>query len=721
MMKDTPEDYVTFINIERTVKEGNDILDADSISLINEEINNEGLDYAPITLNTGNIAFVPVSMLKAQKKEQTVTQFNKISNQYYLFNNYLKSNPQKIRETATRIKNDALIIDSIARQAALDLYKISEYQIQTIFEKTPQKAANYEFPKFTKILDDKGNLKSIKLYVDENKMNQLIEQIKKDLVTRPENEYIWEEAAKEILLSNSASAVGKMLQNLGEKRFNNLSPDEVFEILEQYFDAEKINDFSANLWQFLHKCIRHVVECAAPDLGLPDLTPSELDLILGTGENIQDKLLPVTESRLTNTALPVPSFAAFKSAITAQIRKDLWNQDSNGFAYFKHQSKSNSKNYIEHYISSPGDIEILPLEQAEQIIDKFGFNTVKLHLIFAAHTMNQERPWDSKFSLRASDVIEYLGWDKRTDLPVHQKLNEIAKTAFILDCLLVKSVWIEGRNKKGGIDASTPTGRMWNVTVDPRGEQNLEGKIEKPKEVYITVQPGLIFYNFLNKAGSQLKQALYQFGYLAQDILRIDPYHDELALRLAIHLAMDSRVHVSGKYRVETLLKHFLPHTKIDAARSDTRRGYDLKQRWDNALKLLKKLSWQIQFDESYPSWLQPGSKFKKPNDARKMKIIEWLLQAKITIYPPQPIPELLAAKVQPKLSSPKQKKIITTVTGITSDQIRKGRNAIGWSQRKLAGWLGVSQSLVKMWEKGKRTPSEEMEIKLRQILEIQD
>ncbi len=88
---------------------------------------------------------------------------------------------------------------------------------------------------------------------------------------------------------------------------------------------------------------------------------------------------------------------------------------------------------------------------------------------------------------------------KRTDLPVHQKLNEIAKTAFVLDCLLVKSVWIEGRNKKGGIDASTPTGRMWNITVDPRGEQNLEGKIEKPKEVYITVQPGLIFIIFLIK------------------------------------------------------------------------------------------------------------------------------------------------------------------------------------------------------------------------------
>jgi hypothetical protein len=39
----------------------------------------------------------------------------------------------------------------------------------------------------------------------------------------------------------------------------------------------------------------------------------------------------------------------------------------------------------------------------------------------------------------------------------------------------------------------------------------------------------MIFERFLNKAGSKLKEALYQFGYIAQEVLKIDPYHDELA------------------------------------------------------------------------------------------------------------------------------------------------------------------------------------------------
>jgi len=344
---------------------------------------------------------------------------------------------------------------------------------------------------------------------------------------------------------------------------------------------------------------------------------------------------------------------------------------------------------------------------------------VKLHLIFAAHTMNQSIPWESKFSLKASDVVKYLGWDKRTDLPLHEKLQEIAKTAFVLDCLLVKSVWVEGRNKKGGINASTPTGRMWNVVIDPRGQLNLEGKVEKPEEVYITVQPGLIFQSFLNKAGSRLKEALYQFGYLAQALLKIDPYHDELALRLAIHLTMECRVHTTGKYRVATLLEAMLPQTVIDAARSDKRKGYDLKQRWDNALKLLMKLRWQIEFDESYPEWLQPGSKATKPSDWKKVKLIERLLAAKLTINPPEPIPELLLAKVEPK---PKEKKLQPAKAhSLTGDQIRKAREAKGWTQRKLAGWLGVSHVLIGCWEKGKRTPSPDMETKLRDLLGITD
>lgn len=673
--------------------------------------------YVPvINQDTGEVVIVTAERLKANSKEQIIEQVDKF---YYRLNYFRKTfKAELVQQVAEWVREKSNLLRLVATQLCFHLVKVYDHLLKIGLEKG--QLLEKGLPHFLLILDKEHNPIDIKLTLSEEGIEEVISYLEESIKPRFETSEIWESCAKDILSYQAVFATQKMEDELGEKAVDKMTAESWQENFSKYIHEQaSTSSLEDQLTALVHKFSDEFVQVIIKGLDLPNISLAELDKILGLSLDDATKLIPVTESRLTNATIAVPTFAAFASAITAQIRKDQWGKNSTGIACFKHQAKGNSNNYIEHYITSPGDISVLPLEQAEQIIDKFGFNTVKLHLIFAAHTMNQSVPWEGKFSLKASDVVKYLGWDKRTDLPIHEKLNEIAKAAFVLDCLLVKSVWIEGRNKKGGINASTPTGRMWSVVVDPRGQLNLEGKVEKPEEVYITVQPGLIFQSFLNKAGSRLKEALYQFGYLAQDILRIDPYHDELALRLAIHLTMDSRIHATGKYRVATLLEAMLPHTVIDAARSDKRKAYDLKQRWDNALKLLMQLGWLIHFDESYPEWLQPGNNAPKPEDWRKIKIIDRLLQAKLTINPPEPIPELLTAKVEPK---PKTQKLQpATATRLTGDQIRKAREAKGWTQRQLAGWMGVTQTLIGYWEKGKRTPSGDMEAKLKQLLEIAD
>ncbi|MBD2211292.1 helix-turn-helix transcriptional regulator [Nostoc linckia FACHB-104] len=437
-------------------------------------------------------------------------------------------------------------------------------------------------------------------------------------------------------------------------------------------------------------------------------------------DNVLSKALPVAEPQL-KSIVSVPSSAVMFSSMEAYTRKDLWKKDTAGIAYLQHRAKGNPNNYIEHYICNPGDITMLPWNEAQQIIDKFGFTTAKLHLIFAAHTMNQEKPWQSTFNLKASDIIQEFGWDRNHGKPKPEKLLEIASTAFALDCLLVKTVWVEGKNKKGEIIGSVPIGRMWNVQIKVSGQFNLEGKIDNPDEVYITIQPGLWTQDFLNLAGARSREALYQFGYLAQQVLKIDPYHDELALRLAIYLTLDSRVRLDGKYRVIELLETAFPNTLIDQARLDRRRAYDLKQCWDSAIKLLLKLGWQIVFDqETYPEWLRPDSKDKKPKG-----YLDKLLNAKLTIKPPAPIPELIASKVKPKAKKePLRSKTKTTQPqniSLTSNQIREARIATGWSQAKLAGFLGVSQKLISLIERGERTVNPELAVQIRTLIDIQD
>ena len=463
--------------------------------------------------------------------------------------------------------------------------------------------------------------------------------------------------------------------------------------------------------QIINACGYHVADELLQQINVQNLLADELAKIL----ELAPLSVPVTEPRLFNNRATValPTAALMASSLRAQIRTDLWGEAASSIAVFQHQAKGNSSNYIEHYISSPGDITLLPWDEAQQIIDKFGFTSAKLHMIFAAHTMKQETPWQSLFTLKASDIVKEMGWDKNHKKTQTEKLLEIAKTAFALDCLLVKAVWIEGMNKKGQIIASAPVGRMWNVYIKPQGQLNFEGKVDNPYEIYITVQPGLWTQDFLNRAGAKSREALYQFGYLSQQVLRIDPYHNEFALRLAIHVTIESRFHTSGEYRVLTLLEAILPKREIDSARSARRKAYNLKQNWDNALQLLITLAWQIQFDpETYPEILQPENKERNP----KGYLDQWLA-AKLFILQPEPIPVLVASKTKPQQLKPALPKPIP----ITSADLRKAREDKGWNQRKLAGWLGVSQSLIAQIERGQRTISPEIEAKLLKLLEIQD
>ena len=421
---------------------------------------------------------------------------------------------------------------------------------------------------------------------------------------------------------------------------------------------------------------------------------------------------------------PAATSAPIVSSLKAQLRKDLWDKDPSGLAYFLHSAKGNPKNLIEHYITSPGDISLLPWNEALQIIDKFGTNTAKLHLIFAAHTMRQEQPWVSQFNLRISDLIEEIGWDKDTNKPKYEKIKTIAQHAFALDCITVQATWVEGRHRKGGLMASVEVSRMWNVRVHLVGQQNLQGKVERPEEGIITIRPGLWTDSFLNKAGCEARKALYQFGYLAQDILKIDPYHDDLALRLGLHLTVESRFHTSGTYKVKTLLKALVPQNIIDEAWENRDKARKLTNRWNHALKVLSELkkAFQIEFDQAtYPEELRPNSKNRKPRG-----YFEQLLAAKITIHPPAPIPELIAAKTQPKLEKSKNipplrnvSKSVNASTTVTGTQIKEARKAKGWNQGQLAGFLGVSQNLVSLIERDKRSINKKLRTKIGKLLEI--
>lgn len=445
-------------------------------------------------------------------------------------------------------------------------------------------------------------------------------------------------------------------------------------------------------------------------------------LLWDLGPDNLDTVFLKTESPLfqTGDVAIVATPGVMLSSVQSFIRKDLWKDDKEGKPFLRRDFSGNR--FVEHYIAawdpSSRYPEALAGKAAWKIIEQFGVSTTYLHLVFSAYAMDQDRPWMGMFHLKGADLIKMLGMDKRTDLSKTEKLKEIVKQANLLGSLGVWVVWSEGK-----MDLNVRTSRMWDVAIDLHGQLELFGKererdkITEPNEITITVRPGLWTEKFLNREGQRAGTSLRQFGYLAKETLKINPYQKELAAKLAVYLTIMGRMRET--YRVKTLLESVEPIEVLSIAQQDHIQRHRLKQRWDNALLDLKELSWKIEFDpETYPpeiqpDWTLPEEKHRLP---RKLPTgyLNMLLEARITIAQPEPIPQLISAGIEKPIP-----KVSTQRAWLTGDQVKKAREAKGWSQRGLAAMIGKDHSWITKIEKGQRKIQPEDQEQLRKVLAI--
>lgn len=388
----------------------------------------------------------------------------------------------------------------------------------------------------------------------------------------------------------------------------------------------------------------------------------------------------------------MPIYTGYK----AMLEKDAWTEETIAkLACYHYEGKSNSENYIEHYINKANIKEIitLPFAEAIQIIDKFGIDTAKLHLILAVHACRQEKPWDTKFTLKGTDLIKALGWHKRTDLTRSEKLKKISQLAWAVNCLLVRAKWILSKPKNNKVDIAIDTSRIWDIAFKELGQENLiTKKVDNPYEVEITVRPGIWSYFFLNEGGKAAKTALYHFSWLSESIMNIDPYHEETALRIA--MIQSIAAYRNSFITVETWLRENLTGaaTKIENARKDRRYAHDLKNYWDNILNTLKNVGFNIKYDpETYPEWLRPDS-----TEKNKRGYFDTLLQARVSIKPPTP------AYLEQQKTNPKSIK-----KSITGTDLKKAREEAGLSLKIVADYFDKSRMWLSRKESGQRNLSQ--------------
>lgn len=624
--------------------------------------------------------------------------------------------PDFLDQLTVILRDASSLPDLITLQLFQALFEAYQQRIETTIQTQGLEALDISLPHFKLAKGRRKKANQLEIVLDEEETRAYLKSCLADFFSHVD---FREEFARAIGANLVVWALEEAETKLTSDGIQNLCQSELRQTIDSYLKSSDPSQLHTKISFFGQIYCQDITQRIIEGLNLPNCSVQDIERLLGLKQRTP---CPTDTSLDLAPVTPLPTAIPIASSIRAQLRPDLWQQSEDDLAVFQYRSKSNPANFIEHYITNPGDIAMLPWEAAEQIIDKFGFDTVKLQLIFAARTMEEDEPWKSTFTLKASDIIQLLGWERNHNTSLSEKRNSVASTAYALSCLLVKSVWAEGRGKRK-VDASTPIGRMWDVLIDPHGQIDwVTGKIERPEEVYITVSPGLWTKHFLNRAGNRAREALHQFGYLARDILQIDPYHNEMALRLAIQLTLDSRVRVRNQnpydYKVKSLLEEVIATAEIDKALTDKYKARDLKNRWNKALKLLMDLGWHIEFDpETYPDWLQPGSKAKKPKDWRKVKIIERILRAKLTIRPPHPIPVLLSKVKEPK--RPKQIPAAPPVDPLTGEQMRAGRTKRGWSRKELGGFLGISADYIGKLERGDRAITDELDKKLRRLLHL--
>lgn len=422
--------------------------------------------------------------------------------------------------------------------------------------------------------------------------------------------------------------------------------------------------------------------------------------------------LPLFQSRAVT---PVATGGPMLSSAQALIRRDLWTKNDDGQPVYRRRFSQGR--VIEHYITT-GDPtsqypEALAGEAAWQIVEQFGIPTAYLHLVFAAHAAAQPSPWQGLFRLQGSDLIKTLGMEKRTDVAKPEKLKELAKQAELLGSVGVWVVWREGKR-----DLNVRASRMWDVALDVHSQEVLGDTEAIPREITLTVRPGLWTEKFLNRAGRDAGLALRQFGYLAQATLRINPYHEELAAKLAVYLTIMSRLRAT--YRVQNLLAAVEPEATLQQVATQRQKRYKFKRRWDDALLTLHEHGWQIHFDPiTYPVALQPDWALPETLPSHLQQLpsgyFRLLLAATLTLTPPDPIPSLLEAGLE--LSSRSTSTL--PVSPLLGSQIRQAREAKGWSQQHLAALIGKSQQWVAFVERGQRKIRLQDQAALRTLLEL--
>jgi len=438
--------------------------------------------------------------------------------------------------------------------------------------------------------------------------------------------------------------------------------------------------------------------------------------------------------------------------ILTQGRDLNWAVPEQGPPYYE-VPVAKGKGYITFWVTDelPGlQPAILEGEAALALIEQFDIRAACMHLIYAAHATQLDRPWEQQFVLSDIQLERYLGLNQNKKLNKQQKLQLMLELARQPCNLLVYVSW----PSKGAVSSfSVSRTWLWEIAEpilhfqdcfqdregNPIGEQKLVGFTLK-------IRCGNWAQYFLNQEKCRNKLGYYEYGILSQGLLHDLMslwHHNEGAVRLMTWLLFKTKVNQTSPLTVETLMNVAFGTSLIEAAKASSNERKKLLRRWETALRVLLERGWNIKHDpDTYPLQYWPALLDTEPlaqipdnpeeaaqfwsEDAdlssgarltdltrRTRRSFEQLLSGKLWILPPADIAGKLdeidecKKKKRKKDLAKKQSAPSQDYSALTGQQLKDQRISLGLSQRDLSTLTGISQKMISLLENGERRLSE--------------
>lgn len=407
------------------------------------------------------------------------------------------------------------------------------------------------------------------------------------------------------------------------------------------------------------------------------------------------------------TTAPVPSSLPLLEAsnILTQRKHLPWQTDPDGkLSYIKDFDKGEGA--IHFWVTNEAESDHpvgLASAAALAVIDTFDIRAACMHLIYAAYAAQVDNPWEHEIVVDDRQLEKYLGLHKRTDLNKQQKL-ELIRDLVEQPCKITTFITWKSTPKQKGFTVAE--GRLWHL-IETRYhyQHQLLGDQKELAGITFVIKPGSWAKHFLSESTQDELAHVPQQSHLSKALLQSVMsvwQHREGAARLMIWLLFKSQENKRYPYEVKTLMEVAYGSERLNQALVDRKVRSRMANAWDEDIFTLKDQGWGIHFDEkTYPADIQPFGLGREDTN-RPKGFFEQLLTAKIWISPPEEwfsraLPQQLDFEFDVEESDEAQ---AVTLTG---DEIKKRRKERGWSQRRLASFSGVSQSLISLIEKGER------------------